>query len=580
MTIQIDRIDGVYVARCTYEERLILKRRGFKFNGKRWITDDDDIAKSFYDECIGNAKQRLDNLEALKLELIEASYATDYDETELLAPEGLKYLPFQRAGIAFALERKDTLIADQPGLGKTIQALGVINNLAKAPKNVLLIVPASLKINWRKEATKWLRPELGLTIGIAHSKAKTIIDTDGTKKSITEYIWPSDNIVIINYDMLERYHDEIRARTWDVVVCDEAHVLKNAKAGKTKQVLGYEGNRKSERVSSIPARMRIFLSGTPILNKPLDMFCMISAFGFETVFGNYIKFIKKFCAAFETPWGHWDTTGTDNLEEFQELLRTTFMIRRLKNDVLKELPPKRRQVVTLPQDGLTRIVKKEKQVFADNLKNLMILNGEKTEADYDEMTDDQLRQLIDNIHERTKSFEDIEDFEDYDAVHFEAVAHAREEIGLAKIPMMIEYIRSMVDAGEKVVVLVVHRTVAHRLAEAFEGSVKFIGGMSDKEKNASVERFQNDPDCKVFIGNINAAGVGITLTEAWNLVMGELCFVPALLEQGEDRIHRIGQVAHALIHYLIVSGSLEERLMQIVLEKLDMIHAALDKRKS
>ena len=577
MTIKIDRIDGVYVARCTYEERLILRRAGFKFVDRKWTTDDDDLARQFYDNCAGDAKLRLDNLTEIKRQLVEASYATDYTDTDLLAPDGLSYLPFQRAGIAFALERKDTLIGDQPGLGKTIQGLGVVNNTTNV-RNVLLVVPASLKINWAKEATKWLRKELGLTIGTAHTKSKTIVDEEGTKKSITEYVWPGDDVVIINYDMLEKFHDQIRARTWDVLICDEAHVLKNAKATKTKQVLGYGGGKKSERVAPITALRRVFLTGTPILNKPLDMWSLISAFDLEDKFGNYIKFIKRYCAAFETPWGHWDTSGSDNLDEFQELLRTTFMIRRLKNDVLKELPPKRRQVVTLPQDGLTRIVKKEKQIFQDNLKNLMILNGTHTEEDYEEMTDDELRAMIDTIHERTKDFNDLEDFEDYDAVHFEAVAHAREEIGLAKIPMMIEYIRSIVETGEKVVVLVVHRTVAHRLAEAFEGSVKFIGGMSDKEKNISVETFQNDPDCKVFIGNINAAGVGITLTEAWNLVMGELCFVPALLEQGEDRIHRIGQKAHALIHYLIVQGSLEERLMQIVLEKLEMIYAALDRK--
>lgn len=577
MTIKIDRSDGVYVARCTFEERLVLKRAGFKFNGTRWITDDDDTARKFYDDTIGAARERLDNLEEIKRQLVEASFADDYDG-DLLAPEGLSYLPFQRAGIAFALERRDTLIADQPGLGKTIQGLGVINN-APNVKNVLLVVPASLKINWAKEAKKWIRKELGLTIGTAHSKAETIIDEEGTKKSITKYIWPDDPVVIINYDMLERYHDNIRSRTWDVLICDEAHVLKNEKATKTKQVLGYEGKRRSEKVEPIPALLRIFLTGTPILNKPLDMWPMISSFGYEKVFGNWVRFIKKFCAAFETPWGHWDTTGTDNLDQFQELLRTTFMIRRLKADVLKELPPKRRQIVTLPSEGLTRIVKKEKQIFLDNLKNLMILNGDKTEEDFREFTDAELRDLIDNIHERTKDFSDENDFDNYEATHFEAIAHAREEIGLAKIPMMIEYIKSLVETEEKVVVLVVHREVAHRIANAFEGSVKFIGGMSDKEKNLSVETFQTDPNCKVFVGNINAAGVGITLTESWNLVMGELCFVPALLEQGEDRIHRIGQKDHAVIHYLIVSGSLEERLMEIVLQKLEMIYEALDKKK-
>lgn len=578
MTIKIDRVDGIYVARCTYEERLLLKRAGFKFNGSRWVTDSDDIAKKFYDNTIGAARERLDNIERVKQELIEASYAEDYDG-DLKAPEGLSYLPFQRAGIAFGLEIDDVLIADSPGLGKTVQMLGIINNLPSV-ENVLLVVPASLKLNWFKEASKWIMKDLNLTIGIAHTKPEIKILSDGTKKSITKYIWPDTNIVIINYDMLEQFRENIHSRNWCVLGCDEAHVLKNKNANKTKQVLGFEAKKRRDNLAPIPCKKRVFLTGTPILNKPLDMWVMISSFGYEDVFGKYIPFIKKFCAAFETPWGHWDTSGTDNLAEFQELLRTTFMIRRLKDDVLKELPPKRRQVVTLPQQGLSKVVKKEKQIFADNLKNLMILGGMKTEEDYEEISDQGLRDLIDGIHERTKDFDFEADFDNYESTHFEAISQAREEIGLAKATLMIEYLRSLLDTGEKVVFLCVHRAVAHRVADAFSNmSVKYIGGMSDKEKNAAVESFQNDEAVRLFVGNINAAGVGLTLTASWNLVMGELCFVPALLEQGEDRIHRIGQKDHALIHYLIVEGSLEERLMEVVLEKLVMIKEALDRKR-
>lgn len=573
MAITIDRSDGLYIARCLYEDRLLLSRAGFIFKKelKRWVTADDDVARKFYDDCVGAAKQRLDNIDVVKKQLIEASFAEDYDG-DLLCPKGLAYLPFQRAGIAYALDRTDTLIADQPGLGKTIQALGIVNNIPTAG-NILIVVPASLKINWFKEATRWLMDDL--TIGIAKTKQKTKILEDGTKKNYTEYYWPDTNVVIINYEALPNYREQVEAGTWDILICDEAHVLKNSKSSKCMNIFG--GGKGKDRFAAIKAFKRIFLTGTPILNKPLDLWPMIEAFALKE-FGNYIKFIKRYCAAFETPWGHWDTTGSDHLEEFQEKLRATFMIRRMKADVLKDLPPKRRQIITLPSDGLSKYVKKEKQVFADNLKNLMILNGEKTEEDYEEWSDAELRALIDGIHERTKNFDDLDDFDDYDATHFEAIAHAREEIGLAKLPMIIEYVKSILDTDEKCVVLCVHRTVAHKLGDAFEGSVKFIGGMTDKEKNASVEAFQYDPDCRVFIGNINAAGVGITLTAAWNLVMAELCFVPALLEQGEDRIHRIGQLDHALIHYLIVEGSLESRLIEIIMEKQEMIKEALDRK--
>jgi SNF2 family DNA or RNA helicase len=575
MAITIERHDGIYVARCLYEDRLALSRAGFTFNKtlKRWITADDAIAKTFYDYTVGDARVRLDNIERVKIELVEASFAEDYDG-DLLCPEGRKYLPFQRAGIAYALGKKDCLIGDSPGLGKTIQALGIINNVVEA-KKILIVVPASLKINWRKEAERWLMR--GLTVDIARPKQKTIIDEEGTKKSARDYFWPDTDVIICNYEALGNYRDQIDGTAWDILICDEAHVLKNAKAAKCIQIFG-GGAKGKERIKAIVAKKRVLLTGTPILNHPLDMFVMIEAFGIKE-FGNYIRFIKRYCAAVMTPWGHWDTSGVDHLDEFQEILRSTFMIRRMKEDVLKDLPPKRRQVITLPQDGLSKTVKKEMTVFADNIKQLMILNGEKTEADYEDMSDEDLGLLIDTIHERTKDFDDVE-LTEYMATHFEAVAHAREEIGLAKLPMVIEYVKNLLESVDKCVILCIHKAVAAKIAEAFPGAVKFVGGMSDKEKDKAVEAFQYDPDCRLFVGNINAAGVGITLTAAWNLVMAELCFVPALLEQGEDRIHRIGQEDHALIHYLIVEGSLESRLIEIIMTKQEMINEALNRKRT
>jgi SWI/SNF-related matrix-associated actin-dependent regulator 1 of chromatin subfamily A len=122
-------------------------------------------------------------------------------------------------------------------------------------------------------------------------------------------------------------------------VCDEAHVLKNAKSQKCKQVFGYIGKKKSEKLTAIKAKKRIFLTGTPILNKPIDLFVLASECASDT-FGSYIKYVTRYCDAYKTTWGL-DVTGASNLAEFQEKLRSTFMIRRMKADVLKELPEKR-----------------------------------------------------------------------------------------------------------------------------------------------------------------------------------------------------------------------------------------------
>jgi SNF2 family DNA or RNA helicase len=575
MTIKIRRIDGTFVASCSYEERLILKRQGFKFASvggmSRWITNDPDIAMKFYDNCVDEAKEYFDNLEIIKKELVEASFAEDYDG-DLLCPSGQAYLAFQKAGIAYALARRDTLIGDDMGLGKTPQALGIINNTPKARK-ILIVVPASLKINWEREANKWLMHDL--RIEIVRSKPKTVFLEDGTKKSVTEYLWPDTDVYIINYDMLEQYYDRVREFEWDILICDEAHVLKNTKSNKCKQVFGYSGKKKSEKRTPISAKKRVFLTGTPILNKPIDLYVLASQCAPE-VFGHYPKFVKRYCDAYETNWGL-DVTGASNLEEFQEKLRSTFMIRRMKKDVLKELPEKRRQVVVLPSDGLSRIVKKEKQVFADNLKSLAILNGEAVEEDFEDVSDLQITKIIEGIANKITDLDNV-DLEEYMKIHFEAIAYAREEIGLSKVKMVAEYAKMLLESTNKVVIFAVHKAVVQEIKKHFPDTAVVVGGMSPEAKQAEVDRFRNDPDCTTITLNLAAGSVGYTLVEANHLIMAELGFVPPILEQAEDRIYRIGQKNAANIHYLVVDQSVEAKLMDIFVEKLAIIDKALNRQ--
>lgn len=183
-----------------YATKDVVKAAGFRFDGasKVWWTDKPEVAAKFADPDA--ARQML----AAKVEAIEASRATDA-QIEIPVPAGLAYLPFQKAGIAYATKRTNVLIGDEMGLGKTIQAIGIANADPEA-RSVLVICPASLKLNWKREWEKW--DVKALTVGIANGKL------------------PEAQVVIINYDIIAKHRDALMARQWDLLIVDECHYPK------------------------------------------------------------------------------------------------------------------------------------------------------------------------------------------------------------------------------------------------------------------------------------------------------------------------------------------------------------------
>lgn len=239
------------------------------------------------------------------------------------------------------------------------------------------------------------------------------------------------------------------------------------------------------------------------------------------------------------------------------------MIRRMKANVLTELPAKIRQVISLPSDSVSRLVKQENE-HGDALERRVKMI--KAEAKRSKASGDkeayaaavgQLRQAY--------------------SVAFEEMAAIRKELATAKIPFVIEHITDIVESNGKVVIMAHHRDVVDALQNHFGlAAVKLYGGMSDVEKENSVTRFQNDPACKIFVGSIRAAGVGITLTAAAKVVFAELDWTPANMMQAEDRCHRIGQTESVLVQHLVFDGSLDARMAEILVEKMEIIGAALD----
>jgi SWI/SNF-related matrix-associated actin-dependent regulator 1 of chromatin subfamily A len=279
-------------------------------------------------------------------------------------------------------------------------------------------------------------------------------------------------------------------------------------------------------------------------------------------FKNFWSYAKRYCNASSNGYG-WDMSGASNLPELQNKLRGSIMIRRLKADVLTELPAKRRSVIEFTANGASAFVDREREAW--------------------ERKEEAMRSMRAAV-ELAKASENPTDYED--AVHnlkaaaraaFTEIAKLRHDTAVAKIPYVVEHIRCAIEDGSKVIVFAHHHDVIEALSQEFGNqSVRVYGDVAIGDRQAAVDRFQADPDCYVFIGGIQAAGVGLTLTAASHVVFAELDWVPGNVTQAEDRAHRIGQRNMVLVEHLVLEGSLDARMARILVDKQAVIDAALD----
>ena len=582
---KFDRIDGRFqTTELFYNDRFVFKRSKWKFDfrKKAWWTDDIERAINVREYAVGDAKEHIDNAVAIREAAVAASWAED-TVSEFPSPDGLTYMPFQKAGIEYAVQRERTLIADPPGLGKTIQAIGT-HNTTKS-KKVLIVCPASLKKNWEREWLKWDVHGLSVDMSASIPRSKR---EDGHTKTWTEHYWPDTDVCIVNYDMLDTFDEQIKEIEWDLAIFDEAHLLKTKTAIRTMCVFG--GTRKAVRKKGIPKKVylpieagrHLYLTGTPILSKPIELWNLIRACDPKGLGIDWEGYAFRYCDA-HYGFNGLDTTGASNLEELNRLLRERFMIRRDKKSVLKELPDKTRELVLLPKDKLEAPIKKEKTRVEAALAAY--------ESDVLGIDTDNLFRYIDDICDKLSNALDEQDSEepDWDAavktlsapdqIMFTEISMAREEVALAKVGMVVEHIEKLVESEEPVICFGYHKSVINAIKERLEKKGMRVGVITGSvppdKRQAIVDDFQNG-HLDVILGNIMAMGVGFTLTRARIVVFAELDWVPALIEQAEDRAWRHGQLNAVLIQHLVVDGSIESRMAIALLEKMGVIKEALD----
>lgn len=541
----LEKSNNKYTLVSDYNERFIIKQAGFVWNSasKKWETDSPVIAASFAEYAEDEIKMYLLNVRKQANETY-ANTATEKPIEQFYEPDGYSLYPFQKEGIRWLSRRQSgSLLADSMGLGKTLQAIGVINQLDDILR-ALIICPASLRINWLRELDRWLK--VPRKISIVNTRTG----------------WPEmADIIIINYDILHRFISELRQDTWDLLILDEAHYCRNPKTKRTQHVFGkkWRYSRKREwELTPIPAKRKIYITGTPIVNRPVDLWPLVHSLD-PVNFSSYDRFTHRYCGARRGRWG-WDVSGATNLEELQKLLKSTIMLRRRKDEVLTELPPKVIQVIELPEDGKGKIIEAERKAFMKYESSLseLVVSSELAKT-FD--TEDEYQEAV----SRLKSGINLA---------FSQLSTERQRVALAKVPIVLEYLEGI---DEKVVVFCHHRSVIELLLKHLsKQAVSIYGETPLKERQSAIDKFQSDPSIKYFLGSIQSAGVGITLTAARIAIFVEQDWTPSNMEQASDRLHRIGQSDTVLIQHLVFNNSVDAKIAHTLVAKQEVISQSLD----
>ncbi|XP_075009043.1 SWI/SNF-related matrix-associated actin-dependent regulator of chromatin subfamily A-like protein 1 isoform X3 [Calonectris borealis] len=420
-------------------------------------------------------------------------------------------MPFQREGVNFAILRNGRLLlADDMGLGKTIQAICIAAYYRKEWP-LLVVTPSSVRFTWAEAFHRWL-PSL--------SPGSTNVIVTG-KDNLTASL-----INIISFDLLSKMDKQLKS-TFQVVIIDESHFLKNIKTARCRAAMPLLK----------AARRVILLSGTPAMSRPAELYTQIAAVQ-PAFFPQFHSFGLRYCDARKMPWG-WDYSGSSNLTELKILLEESIMIRRLKSDVLSQLPAKQRKMVVVAPEGISA---KTKAVLAAEAK--MMAKGYKSKQ--------QEKEALLLFYNRTAE---------------------------AKIHSVIEYILELLESGnDKFLVFAHHKIVLDAIvAELEKKHVEYIridGSTPSAERQSLCQKFQSSEKQVVAVLSLTAANMGLTLSAADLVVFAELFWNPGVLIQAEDRAHRIGQTSSVNVHYLVAEGTADDYLWPMIQEKIKVLGEA------
>jgi len=440
----------------------------------------------------------------------------DFEKYVKLDKRGWSAFNHQKDGIKFLIKNKKCILADDMGLGKTYQS--IVAALESGSERVLIICPSSLKINWMREVQNF---------------CDDVSIIQGTH-------WNPTRFTIMNYDILKNFHTieernkeyedwelrrEIADFNPDLLILDEAHYIKNHKSKRGAILKDLSKNFNCDRVW--------LLTGTPIANRPMDYYNLLSIID-SPVANNWVHYAKTYCEGMRFKKGGkyvWVTKGASNLGELSTKTKRT-ILRRKKEDVL-DLPEKLITPVYLELQNVDGY----KSVW-ENYMTKRKLEGKKGNPAKDIVEMTLLRSFI----------------------------------AMETVPYSIEKTEEALELNKKVIIFCnFNDEMDYFLRHFGNKAVSVRGGMTDKQKQMSVDRFQEDDSCTVFVGQIKAAGVGLTLTKAEIVIMNSLDWVPGTHEQAEDRAYRIGQKETVNIYYMLIDDTIDTLVWYILNEKKKVI---------
>ena len=443
-----------------------------------------------------------------------------YESAYAKANEAVSALPFsgklyqhQKEGIAQMLLIKHTLLAFQPGLGKTVTSIAVSEILSNHYDNyrTLIICPASCKYNWLNELVMWGINESDVSFYDSKEKNTIISNTE--------------RYAIINYDMLKKYSRILATKGYNHLILDEATAIKNVKSKRYQY---------TERIAFAGTPKLSLLSGTPIWNRVDDLFAYLKLTR-HPLGSSYYSFVNRYTENFRNNWGGMTIVKGQNLAELSAKI-SNFMIRRRKDECLD-----------LPEKIYTKYYFEFDQ--------------------YSKEYGAYIKKLQKNPGEQAKPT----------SIHTLNILASK-----SKMKNIIELAESILDTGDKLVIFTSYNEPREMLEDHFDGRfVSIHGGVTDsKERQRRRDQFVNDPECTVFIGNTQAAGMAINLQVAHHVLFCNFTLTASELEQCIDRIDRIGQENDMNIYYTICNGSIDEALYETVVLKSRDSSTVLDGGKN
>jgi SWI/SNF-related matrix-associated actin-dependent regulator of chromatin subfamily A-like protein 1 len=465
-------------------------------------------------EVTGAAAPVLQDLRAEHAEAavaIAASRATSGEPiAEIAARLGGTLEPFQWAGVRYALEARQTFVADEQGLGKTVEALAALEADDAFP--AVVVCPASLKLNWQREARKWLPHR-----SIAVIEGRSAVPDTG-------------DITILNYEVVASHRDELTRMRPRALVVDESHYVKNPSAKRTQAVRRLAGG-------VVPGGLRLALTGTPVLNHAEELISQLRVIGRLEDFGSGARFSRQFQGPLTEERLHWH-------------LRRRCFVRRLKAEVLPQLPAKRQVVVPVTLDNEREYRLAEQDVVAWLREQPL-----------------DLRELDARIAATLR------------AERLAQLGTLKRLAARGKLHAALTWIHDFLASGEPLVVFAHHVEVQDAVLERFPHALHLLGRDKVQAREAAVQAFQDPDGPALIVCATRVAAQGITLTRASNVAFLELEWTPAMHDQAEDRCHRIGQHDAVTAWYLLAADTIDETMARLIERKRSVVAAVTDGRR-